>query len=181
MADKKITALTSLGTASAREDLLHVVDDPSGTPINKKVTIGEMENALAAPVELADHASSNVLTEATNGGRVNVVPNFSADSVITLPAPKAGLSFHFIYGGAAADATDVTIETTGNTLFFKGAITHLDNTADENSLSVISNGTAHYKIKVDTPSALDIRIVGMSATVYYISGNVSTVTVPAFA
>ena len=105
MADKKITALTSLGTASAREDLLHVVDDPSGTPINKKVTIGEMENALAAPVELADHASSNVLTEATNGGRVNVVPNFSADSVITLPAPKAGLSFHFIYGGAAADAT----------------------------------------------------------------------------
>ena len=180
MADKKITALTSLGTASAREDLLHVVDDPSGTPINKKVTIGEMENALAAPVELADHASSNVLTEATNGGRVNVVPNFSADSVITLPAPKAGLSFHFIYGGAAADGTDVTIKTTGNTLFFKGAVTFLDATDDEHSSTVFSNGTAHFSLKVDTTQALDINIVGISSTVYYISGNATSVTVPAF-
>ena len=140
-----------------------------------------MENALAAPVELADHASSNVLTEATNGGRVNVVPNFSADSVITLPAPKAGLSFHFIYGGAAADGTDVTIQTTGNTLFFKGAVTFLDSNDDEHSSTVFANGTAHFKIKVDTPEAIDIRIVGMSSTVYYISGNATTVTVPAFA
>ena len=38
MADKRISGLPSLSSA-AREDLLLVVDDPAGTPSNKKVTL----------------------------------------------------------------------------------------------------------------------------------------------
>ena len=46
MADKKVTALTDLGTALASVDLFHVVDDPSGTPINKKVSAENVFNNI---------------------------------------------------------------------------------------------------------------------------------------
>ena len=41
MADKKITQLTQL-TAPANTDLLLIVDDPSGSPISKKVELGDI-------------------------------------------------------------------------------------------------------------------------------------------
>ena len=93
MADLKITSMTSAAAGTALEDVLHIIDDPTGTPINKKVTVGEVLNALAAPVTLSVGALT--LTEAVHGGRMSIIPDQTSSSVITLPTPKAGLSLAF--------------------------------------------------------------------------------------
>jgi len=75
MADKKITALTDLSTGIAGADLLHVIDDPSGTPINKKISVTNFINNLPSFIGYANS------TQALSGaGAVDVT---SAVTLVT--------------------------------------------------------------------------------------------------
>jgi len=181
MADKKITALTSIGAATARADLLHVIDDVDGTPTNKKVTIGEYANALSAPVVLSTSTSS--LTEAANAGRVNLIPNVASDIVYTLPTPIAGMTFEFITsqgatgGLAAADGHDVQIATASSSIFFAGQILH---TGIATPVVIWPNGTAHYRMNMLLPASVHIWLYGVSATVWALSGWIASASTPTF-
>ena len=180
MADKKITALTSLGTATAREDLLHVVDDPGGTPTNKKVTIGEYANALKAPVTHTDAVLA--VTEALHGGRMVLLINVSADRIITLPTPIAGLTFRFASTGlTAADGHDIQFQISGGgtSLYYIGGVTFLDT---DNEVSVVyPDGNSNDFLNVHLPFHYDITFTGVSATLYHVTGTVTSATAPTFA
>jgi len=52
MANKKITELTALGATPDLADILPMVDDPSGSPITKKVTVANL--VAAAPSDLTE-------------------------------------------------------------------------------------------------------------------------------
>ena len=95
MADKKITQLTDLGTTIDSADLFHVVDDPAGTPINKKITAANVFNNI--PSWLGLKQASQTLTA---DGSTTLVANLtsavteinctSASSAVTLAAGSEG-------------------------------------------------------------------------------------------
>jgi len=183
MADKKITALTSLGTATAREDLIHVVDDPSGTPINKKVTIAEMTDALSVPVSNGNAALT--CTAALHGGRIVYQGNVSADRIITLPTATAGLTFRFVSTDlTAADGHDVQFQIAAGSCFFQGGLTFHDTiTSDTNgqkALGVFATATEDDFLNVHVPADYDITFVGISSTRYLATGYVTSAAIPTF-
>ena len=83
MADKKITALTELSAAPDVTDLLHVVDGPGGTPVNKKLTFSTLFGAnvptstvaksVAGTAVVLDPAFRQNLVTSTETGALSIV------------------------------------------------------------------------------------------------------------
>lgn len=85
MADKKVTQLTAL-TTPANTDLLLIVDDPSGTPVSKKIELGDLFGESAqtvfASIDISANTSASSGTTKIGGNTVTI----TAPSGTTLTA-----------------------------------------------------------------------------------------------
>ena len=85
MADKKVTQLTDLGDGLAAVDLFHVVDDPSGTPINKKISAENVVNNI--PSWLGLNSTSQAITG--DGSTSNAIDITSAVTEVNATSAQA--------------------------------------------------------------------------------------------
>ena len=117
MADKKITALTDLGDALAAGDLFHVVDDPSGTPINKKVTAADVFNNIPSFISFKDTAQTitgdgSTSTAITLTQSTTLVNATSAAAPCTLAAASTDGQVKMILNSSTSGSNAVTITPT---------------------------------------------------------------------
>jgi len=133
MADKKITALTDLGNALASVDLFHVVDDPTGTPINKKVTAEDVFNNIPSWIGLKDTAQtitgdgststavtlteSTTLVDATSGAAPVTVANGSDGQIkIIINKSASGSNAVTITPASFVSGSTVNIDAPGRSV-----------------------------------------------------------------
>ena len=109
MADKKITALDNLGTSLAVEDLFHIVDDPSNTPINKKVTAKDVFNNIPTFIGLT--STSEALTSTSTA-----IDTTSAISEVDQSGGATALSM--ADGTNGMIKTIIAVGTGGNTITY---------------------------------------------------------------
>ena len=157
MADKKITALTDLSTGVAGADLLHVVDDPTGTPINKKVSVTNFINNLPSFIGF-----SNSVENISDGSQTAI----SITHAVTL-LETAGSNATTLADGTVVGQIKIIVHDVdgGNSIL---AVTDalgfadLDFVDDGDTAMLIWTGTTGWALLSQITVAADIGLVDLA-------------------
>ena len=87
MADKKISALSSVADSDiGADDLLHIVDSPGGTPVNKKMTIGQLFENVPTHIAINDIVTETAAATDLAASAITIIDgsSFTADVAFTL-------------------------------------------------------------------------------------------------
>ena len=147
MADKKITALTDLGDNLASVDLFHVVDDPSNTPINKKVTAEDVFNNIPSYLGLKQ-TSQSITADGSSTTAVDVT-----SAVTEISATSA------THACAMADGSDGQIKMIINT-----------STSGTNNVVITPANFSNSTITLNAPGE-SVVCVFKNSKWYVIGGN----------
>jgi len=110
MADQKITALTAL-TTPAVVDLLPIVDDPSGTPITKKITLSDLMKMRTTVVPIhSDGSAAITMTNQANSEQFLGNSNRIITKVDLTHYTQVRLITRVVTGSASANSPRVYAE-----------------------------------------------------------------------
>jgi hypothetical protein len=134
------------------------------------------------PVATTDATTYSVL--ASNSGKLHAVPDLTADCTFTLPPAEDGLSFKFVYVGAAADAHAWVIDTAATDELYKGGVVFHDHNiggAGIEVLAVYADFSNDDKLTIDLPEVGTEVTFTSDGSSWLTSGQVISDTAPVFA
>jgi len=156
MADKRISGLTAMTTVS-KDDILLIVDDPAGTPTNKKITIEKFFSNVESTITYANitSASNSTIAGTVFKGGIGVVKNVIVDGNVSVNGV-----FTMTGNGVIANlSSDITPDTT---------ITHdLGNTSASWKDAYVQNLKGHSgTLTVSANTTLSANLITSGANVY---------------